>query len=330
MNKAPPVTPTCTSSDVPESSSSRRCLQTATDAINPKLRGTACQGAGNSNCSSCLTDNQTFQDTDLIQNLTGDCGDALSTTRSNLCMPGKCYTALSNDPDIIAGNSDCTVQAGLKQSALRRAGCAHGDIALYCNNRAVGPAGCQSEYQTYENTDKFKFWKRPYGSGNSKDGFQFGANCPPGTLGVVMQDGDTDYSVCMPILNPGQKGCPPIPSTSSQASKYPAGYPVEIGRFRGCILPCANNNDCSGGQECIDFPGAPGIKFCAGRNGSDNRFYNDPTVSKLFLNQGCHTAFTGTNPDCRKCIKSKGVSDQQANLFCDGMFYKTSLRAWRK
>ncbi len=315
MNKAPPVTPTC--------SSSRRCLQTAKDALDTTLRGNACHGVGNTNCSSCLTDNGTFQDTDLMHNLTSDCGDDLSTTRSNLCIPGTCYTALYNNPDIIAGNADCLVQAGSQQSALRQAGCANGDIALYCNNKAVGPAGCESEYQTYEN-DNFKFWKRPYGSGNSQDGFQFGTNCPPGTLGVVMQDGDADYSVCMPMLFPGQLSCPPIPSTSSQANKK-IGYPVGIGRFRGCILPCTDNNDCSGGQECIDYPGVQGIKFCAGRNGSDNRFYKDPTVSKLFLNQGCHKAFTGTNPDCHSCIKSKGVSDQQAKLFCDGMFYKVNL-----
>ena len=327
MFTAPPTDPTCTSSDVPESSSSRRCLQTATDAINPKLRGTACQGVGNSNCSSCLTDNETFQDTDLIQNLTGDCGDALSTTRSNLCMPGMCYTALSNDPDIIAGNSDCMVQAGLQQSALRRAGCAHSDIALYCNNRAVGPAGCQSEYQTYENTDKFKFWKRPYGSGNSKDGFQFGANCPPGTLGVVMQANDADYSVCMPLISAPNLYCPPVPSTSSVVARQGVGYPVQIGGHKGCLLPCGTNKDCPGGQECVSgvFPG--GVKFCAGRNGSDNRFYEDPTVSKLFLNQACHNFLTGSNPDCHKCIKSKGVSDQQAAFFCDnaGMFHKVSV-----
>jgi len=314
MNKAPPTQPTC--------SSSRRCLQTAKDAVDTTLRGNACQGAGNANCSSCLTDNGTFPDTDLIQNLTSDCGDALSTTRSNLCMTGKCYTALSNDPDIIPGNVDCLVQAGLQQSALRRAGCGHNDIDLYCNNKAVGPTGCQSEYQTYENTDNFKFWKRPYGSGNAQDGYQFGANCPRGTVAIVMQADDADYSICMPFL-PGHLTCPPIPSTSSVANQNRGrGFPVQIGHVKGCFLPCGNNNDCPGGQECVDFPGVPGRKFCAGRNGSDNRFYKDPTVSKLFLNQGCHSGFTGANPDCHSCITSKGVSSQQAALFCDGMFYK--------
>ena len=324
MLRAPPTTPTCTSSDFPENSSSRRCLQTATDAINPRLRGNACQGAGNSNCSSCLTDNGTFYDSDLIQNLTDDCGNALSTTRSNLCMAHKCYTALSNDPDIIAGNADCMVQAGLQQSALRRAGCSHSDIDLYCKNKAVGPAGCQSEYQTYENNDKFKFWQRPYGSGNSQDGFQFGANCPPGTVDIVMRANDADYAVCMPLVNFPNTTCPPIPTTSSKASQR-VGTKVGIGGQVGCLLPCGNNNDCPGGQECHSgfFPG--GFKFCAGRIGSDNRFHKDPTVSKLFLNQGCHTGLTGSNPDCHSCIKSKGVSDQQAEIFCDGMFYKINV-----
>lgn len=322
MNKAPPVTPTC--------SSSRRCLQTAKDAVNPTLRGTACQGVGNANCSSCLTDNGTFLDSDLIQNLTSDCGDDLSTTRSNLCMTGACYTALDNSPDIIAGNANCMVQAGLQQSALRRVGCTQSDLELYCNNKAVGPAGCQSEYQTYENTDKYSVWKRPYGSGNSQDGYQFGANCPRGTAGIVLhsKSNDADYSVCIPLLA-GVGVCPEVPTTSSVRGTQRYGFPIGIEPgVKGCLLPCGTTDDCPGGQECISGGFPAGIKFCAGRNSSDNRFYNDPTVSKLFRYPGCHSAITGNNTDCHSCIKgAANVNDKQAALFCDnlGMFHKANL-----
>lgn len=320
MITAPPTQATC--------SSSRRCLQTSNDAIDQKLRGTACQGQGSANCNSCYTNHGTFKDDDLFQNLSSDCGDGLNATRTNLCMAGNCYTTLSNDPDIIPGNTDCLVNAGRKQQPLRVAGCGHNDIDLYCKNKAVGPAGCHSEYQTYENTDGYQYWKRPYGSGNLQNGYKFGANCPGGTRGVVMQINNTDYSVCMPLLVGMMKThtCPAVPRTSKVYGKINTGLPVEIGGVKACLLPCEDEQDCPGGQECVS---QSGVKFCAGRNGSDNAFYKDPMVSQLFRNQGCHSMISGSNPDCHSCIKQQipTISSQQASLFCDngGMFHKVKF-----
>jgi hypothetical protein len=298
----------------------RRCVQSTSDAVNPDL----CSSS-TSNCKSCL-DNKVV-DTDIYVSVTNDCAGNLEDRMKileNQCFNQSCLDALLKNPELDPKNSlhcNQTAKVPAVASDLQRAGCIKHDISLYCGGQVVGRAGCDAQNQKYDSAG-YKDWKRPYGSGNATAGWQFGANCPPGVQGYVLNINGADYAMCSPrgqgIEN---KQCPPAPNGKHGVAAFNGfeGHPQ-------CVLGCTNDNECPGGQECISVHGA---KFCAGKINSKNRFHLNPTVKYLFSKSRCHA-----DSDCRTCVKAgapssikKYLTPSQLDIFCnDGQFLKEVLK----
>ena len=309
----PPPTPQGSCGDT------RRCVQSTSDAVNPAL----CSSSS-SDCTSCLSNK--VVDTDMYVSVTKDCaGNSVDRMKTweNQCFNQSCLDALRRYPKLDPTNPlECTQTAKVPAVAsdLQRAGCLKHDINSYCAGQVVGRAGCEAQNQKYD-SDGYKYWKRPYGSGNATDGWQFGANCPPAVQGSVVNIKGTDYAMCAPrgqgIEN---KQCPPAPN-----GKH--GF-VAFNDFEGhpqCVLGCADVNDCPGGQECISVQGT---KFCAGKINSQNTFHSNPTVKYLFSKSKCHAV-----DNCPACVLAgapagvvENLTQSQLDIFCnEGQFLKEIL-----
>jgi len=297
----------------------RRCVQSSSDAVNPAL----CSSSS-TDCNSCLSSR--VVDTDLYTSVYNDCDGNMEDkekTVENQCFNQACLQSLLSNPKLDPTNSlQCnqTAKVPAVASALQRAGCYKHDISSYCGGQVVGRGGCDAQNQKYD-SEGYKYWKRPYGSGNPTDGWQFGANCPTDVPGYVVNIKGTDYAMCSPLgQGIAKKQCPPGPN-----GKH--GF-VAFNDFEGnpqCVLGCADVNDCPGGQECISVQGT---KFCAGKINSQNTFHSNPTVKYLFSKSMCHAV-----ENCRACVvKSapagvvENLTPSQLDIFCnEGQFLKEVL-----
>ena len=216
----------------------------------------------------------------------------------------KCHIALNSNIDIDPTNPNCSIAAGKNQHALKVAGCTAQDVNQYCSGNQVG--------QCPRSTVR----RRAYPSGNSDNGFQFGANCPDNSVGLLVDDGKGNkYSTCAPIRPPrGGRECP-VNSMS-----------FSTGTRDLCLWTCNTDDQCSADQTCIPHSKADRQGFCLGPVNTTNTFYSNNTVQKLFKNDNCKNW-----DDCKSCLNIRGIKNpKQQKLFCPaegnpGMFYTVNL-----
>ena len=220
-------------------------------------------------------------------------------------MSCACHIALNSNVDIDPTSPNCGIAAGKNQHALKVAGCTPQNVDQYCSGNQVGQ--CPRSIVR----------RRAYPSGNSKNGFQFGANCPDNSVGLLVDDGKGNkYSPCAPI-KPSTFGTEcPVNSMS-----------FSTGTRDLCLWTCNTDDQCSADQTCIPHSKADRRGFCLGGPvDTTNTFYSNDTVKNLFEHDNCKNW-----DDCKSCLNMRGIDNpNQQKLFCPaegnpGMFYTVNL-----